>query len=60
MADQLSSAPPGPGVAIGMLSVVSKPLIHFSVLAAASSPQSVGKSESSHDTVCLLTEKDEQ
>ena len=43
-----------------MLSVVSKPLIHFSVLAAASSPRSVGKTENSHDTVCLLIENDEQ
>ena len=44
-----------------MLSVVSKPsLTHFSVLAAASSPPSVGKSKKSHDTVCLLIENDEQ
>ena len=53
-----SSAPPGPSVATGMLSVVSKPsLTHFSVLAAASSPQSVGKPKNSHDTVHLLTDK---
>ena len=59
MAAQLSSAPPGPSVAIGMLSGVSSPLTHFLVLAAASSPRSDGKSTKSHDTVCLLTEKDE-
>ena len=58
-AAQLSSAPPGPSVAIGMLSGVSSPLTHFLVLAAASSPRSDGKSTKSHDTVCLLTEKDE-
>ena len=48
-AAQLSSTPPGPSVAIGMLSQL--PLTHFSVLVSASSPQSVGKPKNSHDTV---------
>ena len=46
-------------VAKGMLDVVTMPLTHFSVLVSASSPQSVGKPKNSHNTVHLLTDKDE-
>ena len=55
--DGSSAWPLAPGVDDG--DVVTMPLTHFSILVSASSPQSVGKPKNSHDTVHLLTDKDE-